>query len=189
MNSFVALAFFLLALSLPRDGMPITNTFSVARGTSSSASKASSSVVSSGSLFDVVEPVKMSFPPMNKTILSYCLFSGKNSDRCRICAPGSDRMLKFGNKDKRELLNSLISNYEGFSRGVTEIYSYLNVSLTSNVLLTFFLFFAYILINFYEKKDKIVTVVLLALHIRIKGVAEFSDFKLLRFFPKSYRGL
>ena len=98
MNSFVALAFFLLALSLPRDGMPITNTFSVARGTSSSASKASSSAVSSGSLFDGVEPVKMSFPPMNKTILSYCPFSGKNSDRCRICAPGSDRMLKFGNR-------------------------------------------------------------------------------------------
>ena len=96
MNSFVALAFFLLALSLPREGMPITNTFSVARGTSSLASKASFSAVSSGSLFDGVEPVKMSFPPMNKTILSYCLFSGKNCDRCRICAPGSDRM--FGNR-------------------------------------------------------------------------------------------
>ena len=78
--------------------MSITNTFSVARGTNSSASKASSSAVSSGSLFDGVEPVKMWFPPMNKTILSYCLFSGKNSDRCRICAPGSDRLLKFGNR-------------------------------------------------------------------------------------------
>ena len=98
MSSFVALAFFLLALSLPRDGMPITNTFSVARGTSSSASRASSSAVSAGSFFDGVEPVKVSFPPMNKTILSCSLFSGKNSDRCRICGPGSDRMLKFGNR-------------------------------------------------------------------------------------------
>ena len=97
MNSFVALAFFLLALSLPRDGMPITNTFSVARGTSSSASRASSSAVSSGSFFDGVEQVKMSFPPMNKTILSYSLFPVR-MDRCRICAPGSDRMLKFGNR-------------------------------------------------------------------------------------------
>ena len=56
-------------------------------------------MVSPGSFFDDgVEPVKMPFPPMNKIILSYCRFSGKNSDRCRICAPGSDRMFKFGNR-------------------------------------------------------------------------------------------
>ena len=72
MNLFVASAFFLLALSLPRDGMPVTNTFFVARGASSSASWASSAV-SSGSLFDSVEPVKLSFPTMNKTLLSYCI--------------------------------------------------------------------------------------------------------------------
>ena len=73
MNSFVGLAFLLLALSLPLVGMPITNIFSIARGTSSSASKASSFAVSSGSSFNGDEPVKMAFPPINKTML-YCLF-------------------------------------------------------------------------------------------------------------------
>ena len=38
------------------------------------------------------------FLQWKKTILSFCLFSGKNSDRCRICATGSYRMLKFGNR-------------------------------------------------------------------------------------------
>ena len=38
------------------------------------------------------------FNQWKKSILLHCRFSGKNSDRCRICAPGSDRMLKFGNR-------------------------------------------------------------------------------------------
>ena len=63
MNLFDALALFLLALSLPRDEMPITNTFSVARGPNSSASESSSSAVASGSFFDGAELVKMFVQP------------------------------------------------------------------------------------------------------------------------------
>ena len=96
MKSFVALAFVLFALSLHLVGMPITNNFSVARGTSSSASKAISFAVSSGSSFNGDEPVNMSFPSMNK-ITVFCLDSSKNSDRCRVCIPGCDRILKLGN--------------------------------------------------------------------------------------------
>ena len=50
----------------------------------------------------------------------------------------------------------------------------MNVSQTSIVLLTFvdslFKFWSN-----YDKKDKIVTIVSLALHIKMKGIAEFSE--------------